>query len=83
MYILKSDSLRTFFGIGQGDSLLRISRPLHHMKKPNASNMNKRYMEIIAGHTIDHNTIYRSTYIENMVDAILVNDHMIYTREVR
>jgi hypothetical protein len=28
MYILKSDSLRTFFGIGQGDSLLRISRPL-------------------------------------------------------
>jgi hypothetical protein len=28
MYILESDSLRTFFGIGQSDSLLRISRPL-------------------------------------------------------
>jgi hypothetical protein len=34
-------------------------------------------MEFIAErHTFDHNTIYRSTYMENMIDAI-INDHMI------
>jgi hypothetical protein len=40
-------------------------------------------MEIIAGpHTIDHNTIYRSTYMENMISAI--NDRTIYIlRQVR
>jgi hypothetical protein len=38
------------------------------LQKANASNINKRYMEIIAGpHTIDQNTIYRSTYIRPMI----------------
>jgi hypothetical protein len=45
------------------------------LQKANASNFNKRYMETIAGpHTIDHYTIHRSTYMENMIDAI--NYHM-------
>jgi hypothetical protein len=59
MYILTSDSLRTFFGIGQGDSLLCISRPLHtikFMQKANTSNNCRGFRFIIL--TMNINYIY-------------------------
>ena len=42
------------------------------LQKANASNINKRYHEIITGvHALDYTTAYRATYLENMIDSVI------------
>jgi hypothetical protein len=42
------------------------------LQKANASNINKRYQEIITGvHALDYTTAYRATYLENMIDSVI------------